>query len=130
MRPCRILFLGVACFLLVAPLGRAEPPSAEALSATIDRLINVRLETSQGTPAQPASDAEFLRRVYLDLVGRIPPIDVASDFLGDPSPDKRGQLVRRLLQSEAHFTHWTNVWRQVMIPPNATASRPNPAFDA
>ncbi len=50
-----------------------------------------------GVPHAPlASDSEFLRRVYLDLTGRLPTVDQARKFLADPSPDKRDQLVDSL----------------------------------
>ena len=49
-------------------------------------------------PARPADDAEFLRRVYLDLVGIIPTHEEAKAFLDDKAPDKRAKLIDRLLE--------------------------------
>lgn len=69
--------------------------AAEELHQTIDRLIK------QSAPdtvfAEPASDSEFLRRVYLDLAGRIPTVKEARAFLEDSSPGKRVVLVDQLL---------------------------------
>jgi|GEM_PF-6004147 len=52
-------------------------------------------------------DAEFLRRGYLDLVGRIPSVVEARAFLDDTSPNKRAGLVRRLLHMSAFLNHWS-----------------------
>ena len=68
------------------------------------------------TPAAPATDAEFLRRVYLDLVGSIPSVSVARDFLEDNSSEKRSELVGRLLASPRHTTHFARVLRARLAP--------------
>ena len=67
-------------------------------------------------PARPADDAESLRRVYLDLVGRIPTAAEARDFLDDSSPDKYGTLVESLLDSPAYLTHATETYRTMLLP--------------
>jgi len=70
----------------------------------MDRMIEARLarELPGQQPAEPAIDAEFLRRAWLDLVGMIPiPIETRA-FLDDPSPYKRQALVNRLLKSPAY----------------------------
>ena len=67
-------------------------------------------------PARPADDAEYLRRVYLDLVGTIPTAAEARDFLDDPSPDKRTALVESLLDSPAYLTHAAESYRMLLLP--------------
>src|SRR5262249_28627339 len=67
-------------------------------------------------PAPVADDAEFLRRIYLDLAGRIPRVSEVHAFLEDKSRDKRQQLVARLLKSPHYINHFTNVWRAQMLP--------------
>ncbi len=62
-------------------------------------LIDQQLVPVAGTEAPWCSDAEFLRRVSLDLIGMPPTADQAREFIGDPAPDKRAQLVDRLLAS-------------------------------
>ena len=66
--------------------------------------------------APPADDAEYLRRVYLDLVGKIPTAAEARDFLDDSGPDKRSRLVEELLDSPAYLTHATEVYRALLLP--------------
>lgn len=66
--------------------------------------------------AQPASDTEFLRRVYLDLTGRIPvPFEVYEYLQADPAT-RREQLVEQLLDSRDHATHLATVWRKLLLP--------------
>ena len=63
---------------------------------------------ADGVEAAPlASDQEILRRLYLDLTGRIPTIDDAVAFLQDGTPEKRIQLIDRLMNSEAFVDYWT-----------------------
>jgi hypothetical protein len=57
-------------------------------------------------PAEPATDAEFLRRVTLDLTGRIPAVEALTEFLADASPDKRVRAIDRLLES----SEWADRW--------------------
>jgi hypothetical protein len=103
----------------------AEADDALALAAKIDELAAVRWSAKQATSAPRADDAEFLRRVYLDLAGRIPRVSEARAFLDDPAPDKRTKLVERLLDSPHYVTHFANVWRSQMLP---MASNPQLQF--
>ena len=58
-------------------------------AAQVDALLDAAWQKEGLSPAAPADDATFLRRVYLDLVGTIPPADVARAFVADPAPDNR-----------------------------------------
>ncbi|MFO0907544.1 MAG: DUF1549 domain-containing protein [Isosphaeraceae bacterium] len=93
------VFLG-----LVGTTGRLN--AAEPLHRRVDRLIEAKLEQE---PAPAATDAEFLRRVSLDLGGMIPTSTEAREFLDDPSPYKRAKLIDRLLASPAY------VWRMADV---------------
>jgi len=93
-----------------------EPSAVTALSEKIDRRIAERWTEAKVTPAPLADDAEFLRRVYLDLAGRIPSVAEARAFLADNRPDKRARLVEQLLAGPGYATHFTNVWRALLIP--------------
>jgi hypothetical protein len=90
--------------------------SARALAATIDRLIAAKWEATGTQPAAPVGDAEFLRRVTLDLTGKIPTAAQARDFLDDDSADKRDRLVERLLESPGYAAHMANTWKALLLP--------------
>ena len=59
-------------------------------------------------PTKPLSDEVFLRRVYLDIAGRIPTYEEARRFLRSPQPNKRNALIDALLDSEAFVSHFFN----------------------
>src|SRR5262249_26296213 len=61
------------------------------------------------------NDAEFLRRVYLDLTGVIPGAEKAAAFLDDASPDKRAKLIDELLASPAFSKHQADIWTKLMF---------------
>ena len=69
--------------------------SEEALHRRVDKLIEASADGVRFAPV--ASDAEFLRRVYLDLAGRIPTVDETKSFLTSAAPDKRNELIDALL---------------------------------
>jgi hypothetical protein len=107
--------------LLLAGSARAAESApaagdAAALAEKIDQHIERRLAEAAVRPAPVADDAEFLRRVYLDLAGRIPTVEEARTFLRDRRPDKRGRLVEQLLGGSRYVAHFTNVWRALLLP--------------
>lgn len=71
--------------------------TAQAGENLIDRYIDAKLAESAAPVAGPASDSEFIRRVHLDLIGRLPEPEVARKFLADPDPDKHAKLIDSLL---------------------------------
>src|SRR5262249_47544878 len=81
---------------LASPLW-ADPPDARKLAAQIDRHIEAGWNANGVTPAAVTNDAEFVRRVYLDLAGRIPRVYDVREFLDDSRPDKRERLIDDLL---------------------------------
>ncbi len=94
---------------------------AQALAARIDAVLGARWAEAKIRPAAVADDGEFLRRVSLDLIGKIPTAAEARDFLDDPSEGKRRALVERLLDSPAYTTHATEMWRRLLLPEADTA---------
>ncbi len=94
----------------------ARAVSAVDLAAKIDHLLQTRWTTEKVPHAPLAGDPTFLRRVYLDLVGRIPTVGEAREFLGDPSTNKRALLVHRLIDSASHARHMATFWRREWIP--------------
>jgi hypothetical protein len=88
------------------------------LAARIDQLIESACADNGVKPAPLTDDAEFVRRVYLDLGGRIPRVSEVHKFLDDKSPNKRRELVEELLKGPHYVNHFTNVWRALLLPQN------------
>jgi hypothetical protein len=93
---------------------------ADAIAALIDRYLNADWAAHGTRPAAPADDAEFVRRVYLDLIGRAPKAAETRDFIDDPSPDKRKVLVDHLLKLPGHANHFAAVTRAAWLPQTLT----------
>lgn len=89
---------------------------AGELAALVDKHIDAKLADAKANPAPPASDAEFLRRAYLDITGVIPPADEARRFLDDTDPAKRARLIDGLLASESYGRRMADVWKALLIP--------------
>lgn len=101
--------------------GDADPvPMAAAVAADIDRHLETRFEAEGTVPATIADDAEFLRRVSLDLIGRIPTVEELDAFLAETGPGKRAALIERLLDDPQHAAHFARVWRGLLLPEAAT----------
>jgi hypothetical protein len=95
---------------------------AEALAKRIDYWLAKRQAAAGARAAPLADDAEFIRRLYLDLAGCVPPVIDARDFLDDPRPDKRRLWVKMLLDGtkpsrkpDAYVLHFANVWRAWLL---------------
>ena len=108
---CRLLF-GLALLVAVADTCRAETPS---IVATVDRDLRAAWREQGITPAPDVDDERFLRRVTLDLTGRLPKPDDVVKFATDTSPDKRTQAVDRLLASPEYAEHWATYWDTLLM---------------
>ena len=113
------LFLGLT--ILPSLLCGEEP-----LRIVIDAQIEAAWQREKLSPAPPTTDAEFLRRIYLDLVGTIPTHEQAAKFLDDQSADKRTRLIDELLADPRYARHQAEVWDQVLFgrhPPGYETDR-------
>ena len=86
--------------------------SQEPIHRQIDSLIEARVD---GIVSVLSTDSEFVRRVYLDLAGRIPSRDETRGFLEDNSADKREKLVDGLLASDEFPTRMTDLFHVVLM---------------
>jgi len=120
--PWRWTFL---ILLLSAGVVTAAPPNpmetkSEKLVATIDRRIETVWKQNGLEPAASVDDAGYLRRVSLDLIGRVPTVSEARTFFESREANKRKQLVERLLNSPEFARHWATVLRRIWIPQTDT----------
>jgi len=97
-----------------------EPPKVNTpVFNPIDQVIAAKWEQAglneAKSPPPVCSDAAFLRRVYLDVIGVIPTAAEAKKFLDDPSPEKRVRLVDQLLaRKDDYAAHWTPFWEEAI----------------
>src|SRR5207244_1022093 len=80
----------------------------------IDTLAFAKLRKLNIVPSDLADDAEYLRRVYLDVVGTLPTPDEARRFLADTHPDRRARLVDELLRRPEFADYWALKWADLL----------------
>ena len=100
--------------LAVAPVDRTARPRVREAAARIDALLAARHARDGVAPGVPLGDAQFLRRAYLELGGRIPTHDEARAFLDSTDPDKRATLVDDLLESPDWVSRFYDVWADTL----------------
>jgi hypothetical protein len=82
----------------------------------IDELVWKKLQLLGITPSAGVTDAAFMRRVSIDIMGRLPTSTEARTFLADTRADKRGRLVEQLLQRPEYADHWASKWMDLLRP--------------
>jgi Protein of unknown function (DUF1549)/Protein of unknown function (DUF1553) len=92
------------------------PLPAVAWAKAIDGQIDAKLASEKIPASGLADDAEFLRRVYLDIVGRIPTLEAARKFLDDTDPAKRTKLIDELLAHPGYGQHQADLWMTKLFP--------------
>ena len=105
-----------------APAVTSGPPGqrgVEAMARLIDAEIDAKLKAAGIAGSPPADDAEFCRRVHLDLTGKIPTIEATLAFLDSSDPDKRRKLIDALLQSPEYGRHFAVIWHKLLLPRTA-----------
>ena len=82
----------------------------------VDELVYSKLERMKILPSGVCTDADFVRRVYLDLTGLPPRASEVREFLNDPteSRQKRAALIDKLIGSREYVEHWTNKWADLL----------------
>jgi hypothetical protein len=87
---------------------------APATRNFVDELVWRKLQKLHVLPSEPASDADFLRRIYIDLVGTLPTSAEARAFLSDEHPQHRERLVDALLKRPEYATYWALRWADLL----------------
>lgn len=81
----------------------------------IDDLVLAKLEQLKLPPSAQVSDAEFLRRVFLDTIGTLPTPHEAREFLADSSVEKRDKIIESLLSRPEFVDYWTYKWSDLLL---------------
>jgi len=106
-----LLFLAAGKLLAGTPF---ESPASLASQNKIDEIVFARLQELHLAPAQPCSDAVFVRRVFLDVTGTLPTATEAQNFILDRSPDKRHALIDRLLARDEYADYLALKWGDLL----------------
>jgi hypothetical protein len=102
--------------LVIALCSFSMAHAGDSSSAKIDEILAAHWKAKGVEPQPAASDEIFVRRIYLDVAGRIPTADEARKFLADekPSAAKRSALIDELLASEGYVNHFYNFWADIL----------------
>jgi len=101
----------LACITLpMAALSAAMLPESQK----IDELLAKGWEKAGVKPNPPASDEVLVRRLYLDIAGRIPTVEEATAYTKSSDPQKRAKLIDTLLASDGYTSHMFNYWADIL----------------
>ena len=108
-----VVFAGPA-----AGQANAREPAApdETPTQLINRVLAAAWKANNVTPPRRTTDAEFARKLYLDLLGRVPTADELAAFEKDPAANKRAKLIDRLLPDGDCAAHWAEMWTATLLP--------------
>jgi hypothetical protein len=118
MTGCRLrCVIAVACFSIVGNAAFAQEktklPAPKATASLIDSALLRALGKVPNLPTL-VDDPTFLRRVTLDLTGKIPTPEEMETFVADKRADKRSLVIDRLLASDAYAVNWSRYWRDTI----------------
>jgi hypothetical protein len=98
----------------VATIDRSRRQEVGVAADAIDRLLETDWQKHGVAGSHPLNDAQFVRRIYLELAGRIPTFDETVKFLDSKSATKRADLIDDLLESPDYVSHTYNFWADVL----------------
>ncbi len=104
-----------------------SPAVIAAAAADVDRLIQAVLASKEQKPNPLATDEQFLRRIYVDAIGRVPTAEEANEFLNDASGNKRAKLIDKLVYSPGYTMQMFN-WMADLLRVKDTFGKGIPAF--
>jgi hypothetical protein len=119
----------VATLRVTSPLPNTVDPkvfTSAARANFIDEKVVAKLEALRIPPSPPCTDAEFIRRAYIDAAGILPTPDEVSKFLADTSQDKRAKLIDVLLERPEYVDYWAYKWSDLLLI--STRKLPTPAM--
>ncbi len=121
----RFAFSWCILMVLLCIYNRETESHVSFTTLQLDRHIETRLKEQDLTPSEQSSDTEFLRRVHLDLTGKIPTADEVLEFLKDGSKNKREKKIDRLIGSEPYIQYWTHLWMNWLVKREGSSNLEN-----
>ena len=112
--PAAVLAEPTGPVMEVATIDRGRRPQVAESAEAIDRLLETHWQEHGVAGSTPLNDAQFVRRIYLELAGRIPTFDETVQFLDSKSATKRADLIDDLLESPDYVSHTYNFWGDVL----------------
>jgi hypothetical protein len=106
------------CHIAIPLPGKVDDAVYAALPKRnfIDELAWKKLASLQITPSELANDSKFVRRIYLDVIGRLPTPDEVRAFLADTDSQKRERVIDDLLARPEYADHWATKWADLLRP--------------
>lgn len=111
MNPTKLLAF---FFLLLGGTAIGDDESIKKAASVVDAILESHWKSKGLKPNSPISDEVFLRRIYLNLAGRIPTASESVAFHESTKPDKRHALINTLLSQESFVSHFYNFWTDVL----------------
>ncbi len=103
----------------IGPRDTVPAIAHQQVISTVNQRLTDTWQEKDLVPSEQATDAEWCRRVFLRLIGRIPTADELQEFVSQPAQGNRQHLVEMLLEGENYIEeyarHWTNIWTNMLI---------------
>jgi len=96
------------------PVEPSRHGQAMASAKKVDEFVAANYSKHDVKPMPKTTDEQFVRRIYLDIVGTIPTYKQTTSFLSSSDPDKRTKLIDELLGSEGYSSHFFNFWADIL----------------
>jgi hypothetical protein len=100
--------------VITLPKGLADKPAKMDEHNYIDALVNAKLQKLRIAPSPTCNDSTFVRRLYIDVTGKLPTVEEAERFLNDKAADKRAKLVDELLERKEFAELWVMKWADLL----------------
>ncbi|MCH2201528.1 MAG: DUF1549 and DUF1553 domain-containing protein [Fuerstiella sp.] len=116
--PLFFLNVGLMITLGLSLLSGSSTSAVESVPSTvefIDQQIARGWDDNEVKPSRPAPDEEWVRRIYLDIAGRIPSLQETTDWLGSRDPRKKSVLIESLLDGSDYVRNFTAIWTNACI---------------
>ncbi|MBE2227693.1 MAG: DUF1549 domain-containing protein [Ignavibacteria bacterium] len=121
-----LLFTALITLLLFLT---ADAGESRLTGNEIDRLVSQKWKERGLEPSHKTNDAEFLRRLYIDVTGRIPNAAEVKQFLENKSKNKRAEKIDELLAADEYGGYMADVWMQILFSYDAKRRVQAPTYN-